>query len=185
MFRQSVVPGLAGDEAPQDARSSAARTPGSSALNRFRWARSRATIAPMWTVADRGGAGAVAADAIYLAAVAAFLLLQEVGLWLHRAEHRAWWAGSGRDLLNVAGLLGIGGALRMLGLSWPAALLVGGTQLLLLFGVTVFIATQTDSRHPRAWALAAGLLLALPLLLLRAEVVAAFGRAAAALFSAS
>ena len=136
----------------------------------------------MWTVADRGGVGAVIAAVVYLAAVAAFLLLQELGLWLRRAEHRAWWAGSGRDLLNVAGLLAIGGALRLLGLSLPAALLLGGTQVLLLFGVTVFIATQTETRHPRAWALLSGFLLSLPLLFLRGEVVAALGRVALKLF---
>jgi hypothetical protein len=138
----------------------------------------------MWTVVARGGAGGLGAAALYMAAVAAFLLLQELGLWLRRAEHQAWWAGSGRDLLNAAGLLAIGGALRLLGLSWPAALLVGGTQVLLLFGVTTFISTQTDSRHPRAWALAAGLALSLTLLLCGAEVVEAFGRVAAALFGA-
>ncbi len=136
----------------------------------------------MWTVAQRSGPEALAASALYLAAVAAFLSLQEIGLRLRRAEHRAWWAGSGRDLLNVAGLLAIGGALRLLGLSWPAALLVGGTQTLLLFGATVFLATQTSTRHPRIWALAAGLLLSFPLLFYRADVVAAFGRAAGALF---
>ncbi len=136
----------------------------------------------MWMVAPRTGLEALAASALYLAAVAAFLSLQEVGLRLRRAEHRAWWAGSGRDLLNVAGLVAIGGALRLLGLSWPAALLVGGTQTLLLFGATVFLATQTNTRHPRIWALAAGLALSVPMIFYRAEVVAAFGRAAGGLF---
>lgn len=136
----------------------------------------------MWTVAQRSGPEALAASALYLAAVAAFLSLQEIGLRLRRAEHRAWWAGSGRDLLNVAGLLAIGGALRLLGLSWPAALLVGGTQTLLLFGATVFLATQTSTRHLRGWSLAAGLMLSLPLLFYRDELVAAFGRVAGALF---
>jgi len=136
----------------------------------------------MWTVVARGGAGGLGAAALYVAAVAAFLLLQELGLWLRRTEHQAWWAGSGRDLLNAAGLLAIGAALRLLGLSWPAALLVGGSLVLLLFGVTTFIATRTDTRRPRTLALAAGLGLSLPLLLWRAEVVGAFGRMAAALF---
>ncbi len=139
----------------------------------------------MWTVAARSGPGAVAASVVYLAAVAAFLLLQEIGLRLRRAEHRAWWAGSGRDLLNMAGLIAIGGALRLLGLSWPAALLVGGTQTLLLFGWTVLIATQTTTRHPRVWGLVAGLVLSLPLLLYRAELVSALGRAAGVLFGAA
>ena len=136
----------------------------------------------MWTIAPRSGPEALAASAVYLAAVAAFLSLQEIGLRLRRAEHRAWWAGSGRDLLNVAGLVAMGGSMRLLGLSWPAALLVGGTQTLLLFGATVFLATQTSTRHPRIWGLAAGLVLSLPLLIYRAGVVAAFGKVATALF---
>ncbi len=139
----------------------------------------------MWTVASRSGAEALAGAALYLAAVAAFLSLQEIGLRLRRAEHRAWWAGSGRDLLNVAGLVAIAGAMRLLGLSWPAALLVGGTQTLLLFGATVFIATQTETAHPQRWALAIGALLSVPILWFRAEVVAAFGRAAVRLFPAA
>jgi hypothetical protein len=139
----------------------------------------------MWTVAPRTGWEGFAAGAAYLAAVTTFLMLQGVGLRLRREEHRAWWAGSGRDLLNVAGLVAITGALRLMGLSWPAALLVGGTQTLLLFGATVFLATQTETRHPRAWSLAAGAALSVPVLLLREEVVAAFGAVAGALFGAS
>lgn len=139
----------------------------------------------MWTLAPRTGPQVAAAAALFLGAVAAFLSLQEVGLRLRRAEHRAWWAGSGRDLLNAAGLVAIGGALRLLGLSWPAALLVGGTETLLLFGTTVFLATQTSTRHPRAWALTVGLALSVPLLAWRDDVVAAFGRAAGALFGGS
>jgi hypothetical protein len=136
----------------------------------------------MWTIASRTQLEGALAAALHLAAVAAFLLLGEVGLWLRRAEHRAWWAGSGRDLLNVLGLVGIGATLRGLGLSWPAALLVGGTETLLLFGATVFIATQTESRHPRSWALVAGLLVSVPLLTFLHEVVPALGRAVAILF---
>ncbi len=136
----------------------------------------------MWTVAPPEGLAGLLAAALYLAAMAAFLSLQQLGLWLRRAEHRAWWAGSGRDLLNLAGLVAIAGAARVLGLSWPAALLVGGTETLLLFGTTVFLATQTETRHPRAWALTVGVALSIPLLLYRAEVVAAFGAVATALF---
>ena len=139
----------------------------------------------MWTVAPRAGVEALAESALFVATVAAFLVLQEVGLRLRREEHRAWWAGSGRDLLNAAGVLAIGGALKLLGLSWPAALLVGGTVTLLLFGATVFLATQTETRHPRAWALAAGLILSASLLWFRAELVATLGRVAGALFGAA
>ncbi|HET6414610.1 MAG TPA: hypothetical protein VFG53_21355 [Anaeromyxobacter sp.] len=136
----------------------------------------------MWTVAEPGSAHILFASVLYLAAVAVFLSVQEVGLRLRRAEHRAWWAGSGRDLLNAAGVVAIGSTLHLLGLSWSAALLVGGTQTLLLFGTTVFLATQTTTRHPRTWALAAGLVLSLLFLWRRTAIAAAFGRAAVALF---
>jgi hypothetical protein len=138
---------------------------------------------PMWTLAPGTPAAEATAAALHLAAVLGFLLLGEVGLWLRRAEHQAWWAGSGRDLVNVAGLVAIAATLRLLGCSWPAALLVGGTETLLLFGATVFLATQTATRHPRAWSLVAGLLVAGPLLTLRHEVVQGFGRTVQALFA--
>jgi hypothetical protein len=136
----------------------------------------------VWTLEPTAGAARILAGAAYLGAVVAFLLLQEVGLRLRREEHRAWWAGTGRDLLNVAGLVAIGGALRVVGLSWPAALVVGGTVTLLLFGASVFVATQTETAHPRAWAVAAGLVLAVPVLVWTPEVVHGFAAAATALF---
>lgn len=138
----------------------------------------------MWTVTPPTGLAGLLADALYLAAVAGFLSVQQLGLRLRRAEHQRWWAGSGRDVLNAAGLLGLTGALRLLGLSWPAALLVGGTETLLLFGLTVFLATQLETRHPRAWALAVGVALSVSLLRWRAPVVAALGVVAQALFGA-
>jgi predicted DNA repair protein MutK len=136
----------------------------------------------VWTFEAREGSARLLAAVVYLAAVAAFLLLQEIGLRLRREERRAWWAGTGRDLINVAGLFAIAGALRLVGLSTGAALLVGGTLTLLMFGASVLVATQLDTRHPRAWAFAAGLALALPVLLFPAEVVAAVARVAGALF---
>jgi hypothetical protein len=138
----------------------------------------------VWTFEPRQGADRLLAAALYLGAVVAFLFVQELGLRLRREERRAWWAGSGRDLLNVAGLFAIAGALRLLGLSAGAALLVGGTLTLLMFGASVLVATQLDTRHPRAWAFAAGLALALPVLLFPGEVVAAVARVAGALFPA-
>ena len=125
--------------------------------------------------------GLVAVGA-YLGAVLAFLFAQEAGLRLRREEARAWWAGSGRDLINTAGLVAIAGALRLLGFPWPGALLVGGTLTLLMFGASVFVATQTDARHPRLWAFGAGLALALPVLLVPGAVLGAFSRVAGALF---
>jgi hypothetical protein len=136
----------------------------------------------MWSIEPREGAARLAATAAVLGAVLAFLLLQALGLRLLREEHREWWAGTGRDLLNVAGLVAIGGTLRLLGLSWPAALAVGGTLTLTLFGLSVFVATQTGTPHPRAWAIAAGLLVALPVLAWPGAVVALFAAAGAALF---
>jgi uncharacterized membrane protein len=135
----------------------------------------------VWTFEAREGSARLLAAVVYLAAVVAFLLLQEIGLRLRREERRAWWAGTGRDLINVAGLFAIAGALRLVGLSTGAALLVGGTLTLLMFGASV-LAAQLDTRHPRAWAFAAGLALALPVLLFPAEVVGAVARVAGALF---
>ena len=136
----------------------------------------------MWHLEAReGGAWAIAAAA-YVAAVVAFLLLQEIGLRLRRVEHRRWWAGNGRDLLNLAGLAAIAGSLRMLGLSSAAALLVGGTLTLVLFGASVFVGTQTSTAHPRAWSLALGLVIALPVLGWTPQVVGVFAGVAEALF---
>jgi hypothetical protein len=141
-----------------------------------------ATVTRMWSIEPREDAARLAATAAALAAVLLFLLLQELGLRLRREEHREWWAGTGRDLLNVAGLVAIGGALHLLGLSWSTALAVGGTLTLALFGLSVFVATQTDTAHPRAWAIGAGLLVALPVLAWPGAVVRFFAAAGAALF---
>lgn len=136
----------------------------------------------MWTYEPRPGAWGLLAAVVYLGAVVAFLALQEAGLRLRREEARAWWAGSGRDLINTGGLLGLAGALRLLGFPWAGALFVGGTLTLLMFGASVLVATQLEVRHPRAWAFAAGLALALPVVLAPRTVLAGFARAAAALF---
>jgi hypothetical protein len=139
----------------------------------------------MWTVEPGYGAARLLAAVAYVAAVGGFLWLQELGLRLRREEHRAWWAGSGRDLLNLGGLAAIGWALRLVGFSWPAALLVGGTLTLVLFGASVFVATQIEVEHPRVWSTGAGLALALPVLIFPRQVVAAFGAVAGALFGTS
>jgi hypothetical protein len=138
----------------------------------------------MWGLDVRSGGARVAGAAVYLVAVLAFLLVQEVGLRLRREERRAWWAGSGRDLINVAGLLAISGALRLVGFRGAGALVVGGTLTLLLFGASVFVATQTSTRHARAWAVAAGLALAVPVAVFPADVAAWFADLSAALFTA-
>jgi hypothetical protein len=136
----------------------------------------------VWTIEPAGGAGRLLARAALAAAVVAFLLAQELGLRLRREEHRAWWAGSGRDLLNLSGLVAIAGALRLVGLAWPAAVLVGGSLTLAMFGASVLVATQLGTAHPRAWSFAVGAAFAVPVLLWPAEVLAAFAAAAVALF---
>lgn len=136
----------------------------------------------MWTIDPSPGAPCPLAVAAYLAAVLAFLLAQEVGLRLRDEEQRAWWAGNGRDLLNAAGLVAIAGALRLLGLGWPAALLVGGTLTLAMFGASVLVATQLGTHHRRLWAFALGLGFALPVLAFLDRVVAAVADLVAALF---
>ena len=136
----------------------------------------------MWIVEPRTWAGRAFAAAAVTAAVAAFLLVQELGLRLRREEHRAWWAGSGRDLINVAGLLAVAGALRLVGYAWPAAVLVGGSLTLAMFGASVLVATQVRTAHPRAWAFAAGAVFALPVILFPGEVLAVFAAVSGALF---
>ncbi|HZZ85584.1 MAG TPA: hypothetical protein VFE30_13680 [Anaeromyxobacteraceae bacterium] len=136
----------------------------------------------MWTLADRGAGVRGLAWAAYLAAVVLFVLFQEIGLRLRRDERRAWWAGTGRDLLNAAGFTALTLSLHLYGFSWPAALLASGTLTLGLFGTYVFMATQTGSAHPRGWALLAGLALAVPVLCWPAGVVSALGAVTGALF---
>lgn len=136
----------------------------------------------VWTLDPRSAGARLAGVAVYLGAVLAFLLVQEVGLRLRHEERRAWWAGSGRDLINVAGLLAISGALRLVGFRGAGALVVGGTLTLLMFGASVLVATQTSTRHPRAWAVAAGMALALPVAAFPGEVAAGFAAIAGVLF---
>lgn len=134
----------------------------------------------MWTI--EAGEGRLLARAVFVAAVVAFLFVQELGLKLRREEHRAWWAGSGRDLLNAAGLLVLAGALRLGGFSWPAALLVGGSLTLAMFGASVLVATQVDTAHPRAWSFVVGALFAVPVLVWPEQILRAFAAVAIALF---
>jgi hypothetical protein len=138
-----------------------------------------------WTISPGDAVPRWLATCAYGAAVVAFLLVQEVGLRLRREEHRAWWAGSGRDLLNVAGLVAIGGALRLFGLSWAAALLVGGSLTLAMFGGSVLVATQVETAHPRAWSFAVGALFAVPVLAWPEQILRAFAAVAGALFGSA
>ncbi len=136
----------------------------------------------LWTMEPVSAVSRGVAVAAYLAAIALFEVLQEVGVRLRGEEHRAWWAGSGRDLLNLAGFAALGGTLRLFGYPAPAALLVGGTLTLYLFGIYVLMTTQTRVRRPRAWAFALGLAGALPVLLWPGEVLSLSGDLVAGLF---
>ncbi len=118
----------------------------------------------------------------YVAAVALLVLLQEIGLRLRRQERRAWWASNGRDLLNALGFAAVAGALRGYGFPPAAAIAVGASVTLALFGTSIFMETQVETARPRAWALILGLLLAAPVLLFPGDVLDAFTRAARGLF---
>jgi hypothetical protein len=124
----------------------------------------------------------VVAAGLYLAAVALLVLLQEVGLRLKREERRAWWAGSGRDLLNAVGFAAVAAALWAFGFPLAAAIAVGATVTLALFGTSIFMETQIDTSRPRAWALLVGILLAAPVVVFPAQALSAFGRIARGLF---
>jgi hypothetical protein len=135
-----------------------------------------------WNLEQESAVSRGLAAGAFLAATILFLGLQEIGLRLHREEKRAWWAGNGRDLLNLAGFAALGGSLRLFGYPAPAALLLGGTLTLFLFGTYVFIATQTPAARPRAWATGIGLAAVLPVVVWPLEVLALLGDVAGRLF---
>jgi len=136
----------------------------------------------MDTLEARSAAVRAAAAGLYVAAVALLVLLQEVGLRLRREESRAWWAGTGRDLLNAVGFAAVGAALRTYGFPLPPAIAVGATVTLILFGTSIFMETQVETRRPRTWALLAGIAFAAPVLLFPRAVLALFDAAARGLF---
>jgi hypothetical protein len=116
----------------------------------------------MWALAPRGDSERTLAALALLAAVAGAVRLEELGELLKREEHRAWWAGHGRDVINAAALLVIAAALVLGGFPPPAALLTGGLMTLGLTGVSAFEARLPERAHPRLVALSLALLLALP-----------------------
>jgi hypothetical protein len=136
----------------------------------------------MWSLEPRNAVERLSAALALVAAVAGAVQLEELGDRLRREEHRAWWASNGRDVVNASALLVIWGALVLLGFPGPAALVAGGLLTLALTGVCVVEGKLPARAHPRLLALAAGLLLALPILAWPAGVAAALGRVAALLF---
>ncbi len=136
----------------------------------------------MWTLQPRGDAEQALARLALLAAVAGTVRLEELGELLRREEHRAWWAGHGRDVINAAAVLAHSAALALLGFPPPAAFVAGGLLTLALTGVSALEARLPERVHPRALAIALGLALASPLLLWPSGVVGGLDRLAAALF---
>ncbi len=136
----------------------------------------------MWTLQPRGDADRLLARLALLAAVAGAVRLEELGELLRRKEHRAWWAGHGRDVINAAAVLALASALTLLGFPAPAAFVAGGLLTLALTGVSALEARLPERVHPRALAIVFGLLLALPLLLWPGAVVDGLSALAAALF---
>jgi hypothetical protein len=136
----------------------------------------------MWTLEPRGDVERTLARLALLAAVAGAVRLEELGELLRREEHRAWWAGHGRDVINGAAVLVILAALVLLGFPAPAAFVAGGLLTLVLTGVSALEARLPARLHPRAVAIGLGLGLALPVLLWPAAAVAGLDWLAAALF---
>ncbi|MBI5068631.1 MAG: hypothetical protein HZB56_10360 [Deltaproteobacteria bacterium] len=136
----------------------------------------------MWSLEQQSGLGRTAAGAAHLAAMALLVWFQELGSRLRREEHRAWWPGTGRDLLNAAGLAAIAASLRLAGYPGAAALLAATAETLLVFGIYTFASTRIALRHPRAWAIGAGVLVCAPAILWPGESVRWLGALAAALF---
>jgi hypothetical protein len=136
----------------------------------------------MWALQARSGLERLAAALALLAAVASSVRLEELGDRLRREEHRAWWAGNGRDVINALALLAIAGSLVLMGFPGPAALVAGGVLTMALTGVNVIEGRLPVRAHPRLVALGLGLLLALPVLLFPAEVAGGLGALATRLF---
>jgi hypothetical protein len=135
----------------------------------------------MWTLEPTAALPRLLAAAAHLASMALLVWFQEIGQRLRREEHRAWWAGSGRDLLNAAGLAAIALSLRGAGFPGPAALLVGAAETLAVFGIYTFTSTRA-LRHPRAYAILAGAVPCLPALVWPSQLAASLGSLARGLF---
>jgi hypothetical protein len=125
----------------------------------------------MWSFAPRTDLARAVGAGLFLAAVAVFVMFQEVGLVLRREEQRAWWAGTGRDLLNAIGIAAVAATLRVFGYPLAAAIFCGGTLTLLLFGTSIWFETR-GWKSGRVWALCVGWLAAIPLLLAAEPLVA-------------
>jgi len=136
----------------------------------------------LWTLEGRSATARALAAGAYLAAVALFVALQELGVRLRREEARAWWAGNGRDLLNAVGFAAVAASLRAYGFPLAAALAVGGTLTLAVFGTSVFMDRQDRIVRRRAWALLVAMVLAFPVLLFPSELLDALGRVLRQLF---
>jgi hypothetical protein len=135
----------------------------------------------MWTLEPRTELARAFGAGLFLAAVALFVMFQEIGLALRREEQRAWWAGSGRDLLNAVGIAAVAGSLRVFGYPLAAAIFCGGTLTLLLFGTSLWFETR-GWRSGRVWALCAGWLAAIPLLVAADPLVSGLAAMAERLF---
>jgi hypothetical protein len=136
----------------------------------------------MWSLEPTSALPRAAAAAAHLGAMALLVWFQELGQKLRREEYRAWWAGTGRDLLNGSGFAVIALSLRAAGYPGAAAILAGATETLLVFGIYTYASTRTGATHPRAWSIGAGVLVCLPAILWPAAVLAGLGALAGGLF---
>jgi len=91
------------------------------------------------------------------AALALAALVYDVFLAALRREDRAfpstdptestWWFGYARDLVNLLGLLMFAAGFRILGLTWPMALLAGGLWTLGAYGLDYFFGRALSVRR--------------------------------------
>jgi hypothetical protein len=135
----------------------------------------------MWTLEPRTEFARAVGAGLFLAAVALFVMFQEVGLALRREEQRAWWAGSGRDVLNAIGVAAVAATLRVFGYPLAAAIFCAGTLTLLLFGTSMWFETR-GWRSGRVWALCVGWLAGIPLLVAAGPLVRALAGVTERLF---
>lgn len=105
--------------------------------------------------------------------------LERLQFRLRRLEGSKWWASNGRDVLNLAALLLMIGALKIIGFSGPLSLCVAATIVIVLSALQMEL---DKHKHQAAWSLVVGLLLSAPVLAFPAAADEVFTRLIAALF---
>ncbi|HZJ56410.1 MAG TPA: hypothetical protein VFD38_19865 [Myxococcaceae bacterium] len=114
----------------------------------------------------------------FLASVGVAGLLERVQYRLRADEGRAWWASSGRDILNAVALGAVSSGLWIYGFRGPLVVCVAGTLVLLLSMAQMRLESRPNSTW---WSVGVALALGLPVLLAPSAVARLFGRVVVAL----